>query len=137
VNGRRIRSIHLPFSGVSDVFWRWSGTKKAYLRSHGSEPHTYSDGTQVAAVNVVVQVSKIVLTNITDVAGAPSPEVVATGQGKAYILRGGRMIIGTWKRPSLKDLTKYYDAQGNEVSLLPGNTWVELFPNTLPVTYRR
>jgi Protein of unknown function (DUF3048) N-terminal domain/Protein of unknown function (DUF3048) C-terminal domain len=136
-NGRRIRSIHLPFSGVSDVFWRWSSAKQAYLRSHGTVPHTYSDGTQVAAVNVVVQVSKIVITNITDVAGVPSPEVVATGEGKAYILRGGRMIIGTWKRPSLRDLTKYYDAQGNEVSLLPGNTWVELFPNTLTVTYRK
>jgi hypothetical protein len=47
------------------------------------------------------------------------------------------MIIGTWKRDSLKDLTKYYDAQGNEVSLLPGNTWVELFPNTLPVTSKK
>lgn len=134
-NGRRIRSIHLPFSGVSDVFWKWSATKKAYLRFHGTVPHTYSDGTQVSAVNVVVQVSRIIITNITDAAGAPSPEVVATGEGKAYILRGGRMIIGTWKRPSLKVLTKYYDAKGNEVSLLPGNTWVELFPNTLPVTY--
>lgn len=136
-NGRRIRSIHLPFSGVSDVFWKWSATKKVYLRFHGTVPHTYSDGTQVNAVNVVVQVSKIVITKITDVAGAPSPEVVATGEGKAYILRGGRMIIGTWKRSSLKDLTKYYDAQGNEVSLLPGNTWVELFPNTLTVTARK
>ena len=67
-------------------------------------------------------------------AGARSPEVVATGEGKAYILRGRRMIVGTWKRPTLKDVTKYYDAQGNQVSLLPGNTWVELFPNTLPVT---
>jgi hypothetical protein len=136
-NGRRIRSIHLPFSGVSDVFWKWSATKKAYLRYHGTVPHTYSDGTQVSAVNVVVQVSKIIITNITDAAGNPSPEVVATGEGKAYILRGGRMIAGTWKRASLKDVTKYYDAHGNEVSLLPGNTWVELFPNTLTVTTKK
>jgi hypothetical protein len=136
-NGRRIRSIHMPFSGVSDVFWKWSAAKKAYLRFHGTVPHTYSDGTQVSAVNVVVQVSKIVITNIRDAAGNASPEVVATGEGKAYILRGGRMIAGTWKRPSLKDVTKYYDAQGNEVSLLPGNTWVELFPNTLTVTTKK
>jgi hypothetical protein len=62
--------------------------------------------------------------------------VVATGSGTAYILRGGRMVIGTWKRRTLKDLTKYYDDEGKEVSLLPGNTWVELFPRTLTVTYR-
>jgi hypothetical protein len=133
--GRRVRSIHLPFSTVSDVFWKWSKTKKAFVRFHGDVPHTYSDGSQVSAINVVVQVSKVVLTNITDVAGAPSPEVVATGEGKAYILRGGRMVVGTWKRPSLKALATFYDAQGNEVPLRPGNTWVELFPNTLPVTF--
>ncbi len=132
--GRRVRSIHLPFSGSSDVFWRWSVSKKAFVRFHGTVPHTYSDGTQVSAVNVVVQVSRIIITNITDVAGNVSPEVVATGEGKAYILRGRRVVVGTWKRSSLKDVTKYYDAQGTEVSLLPGNTWVELFPNTLPVT---
>jgi hypothetical protein len=135
--GRRVRSIHLPFSGSSDVFWRWSATKKGFLRFHGTVPHTYSDGTQVTAVNVIVQVSKVIITNITDVAGAPSPEVVATGEGKAYILRGGKMVIGTWKRPTVKDVTKYYDAQGNEVSLLPGNTWVELYPNDHPVTFVR
>jgi hypothetical protein len=134
--GPRVRSIHLPFSGSSDVFWRWSRTKKTFLRWHGTVPHTYSDGTQVHATNVVVQVVKVVLTDITDVAGNPSPEVIATGTGKAYILRGGRIVVGTWKRPSLKDVTKFYDAQGNEVTLAPGNTWVELFPNTLPVTYK-
>jgi hypothetical protein len=134
--GRRIRSIHLPFSGASDVFWKWSKAKDGFLRFHGTVPHTYSDGTQVTAKNVIVQVSKVVISNITDVAGVASPEVVATGSGTAYILRGGRMVIGTWKRRTLKDLTKYYDDQGKEVSLLPGNTWVELFPRTLTVTYR-
>jgi hypothetical protein len=134
-SGRRVRSIHLPFSGVSDVFWKWSRSKKAFLRFHGTVPHTYSDGTQVAATNVVVQVSRIIITRITDVAGAPSPEVVTTGEGKAYILRGGRIAVGTWKRPSLRDVTKYFDAQGKEISLRPGNTWVEFFPNTLTVTY--
>jgi hypothetical protein len=132
--GRRVRFIHLPFSSSSDVFWRWSRTTKSFLRFHGTVPHTYSDGRQVSATNVIVQVSKIVITNITDVAGQPSPEVVATGEGVAYILRGARLVVGTWKRPTLKDVTKYYDAQGTEVSLLPGNTWVELFPNTLPIT---
>jgi hypothetical protein len=136
LTGPLVSSIHLPFSGVSDVYWRWNRTRKAFLRWHGTVPHTYSDGKQVQATNVVVQVVKVVLTGITDVAGNPSPEVVATGQGKAYILRGGRIVVGTWKRPTLKDVTKFYDAQGNEVSLAPGNTWVELFPNTLPVTYK-
>jgi len=132
--GQKIHQIHLPFSSFSDVFWKWDRSKKAWLRFHGDVPHTYSDGTQVNAKNVVVQVVKVVLTGITDVNGVRSPEVVATGTGKAYVLRNGRMIEGTWSRPSLDDVTKFLDKNGHQIQLDPGNTWVELFPSNLPVT---
>jgi len=88
----------------------------------------------VNAKNVVVQVVKVVLTGITDVNGVRSPEVVATGTGKAYVLRNGRMIEGTWSRPSLDDVTKFLDKHGHQIQLDPGNTWVELFPSNLTVT---
>ena len=65
----------------------------------------------------------------------PSPEVVATGTGKAYVFRGGKMIAGTWRRSSLKDITKFVDARGNVIPLAPGNTWVELLPQTIPVMF--
>jgi DUF3048 family protein len=129
------RTVHLPFSGSSDVYWKWSVKKKAWLRSHGTVPHTLSDGMQVQATNVVVQVVKTVLTDITDANGMPSPEVIATGSGKAYVFRNGKVIVGTWSRPSLSDLTVFRDASGNQIPLAPGTTWVELLPNTIPVTY--
>ena len=129
------RTVHLPFSGSSDVYWKWSVKKKAWLRSHGTVPHTLSDGTQVQATNVVVQVVKTVLTDITDANGMPSPEVIATGSGKAYVFRNGKVIVGTWSRSSLSDLTVFRDASGNQIPLAPGTTWVELLPNTIPVTY--
>src|SRR5438552_8284281 len=52
------RTVHLPFSGSSDVYWEWSVEKKSWLRSHGTVPPTLSDVTQVQAPNVVVQVGK-------------------------------------------------------------------------------
>ncbi|HEX8098861.1 MAG TPA: DUF3048 domain-containing protein [Actinomycetota bacterium] len=134
--GRRVTTLHVPFSGFSDVFWKWSATRKAYLRSHGDVPHTYSDGKQVASTNVVVQVVKLVQTKIKDAAGNPSPEAISIGTGKAYILRGGHMTIGTWRRRTVGDLTKFYDRTGKEVHLLPGNTWVELVPSTVTVLYK-
>ncbi len=129
--GRRVGTIHLPFSGFSDVFWKWDAAKKAYLRSHGDVPHTYSDGKQVASTNVVVQVVKVVMSKIKDAAGNPSPEVLSVGTAKAYILRGGRMTIGTWRRPTVGDVTKFFNKTGEEIKLLPGNTWVELLPLTI------
>src|SRR5262245_19181284 len=53
---KRIRVAHLPFSSASDVYWQWSGGKQAWLRSHGTVPHTLEDGERVSATNVVIQV---------------------------------------------------------------------------------
>lgn len=131
--GRPVREVHLPFSPSSDVYWRWDPSRHAFVRFHGAEPHTYSDGTQVAATNVVVQVVQVAYTDVVDAAGARSPRVISTGEGPAYILRGGRVVVGTWRRPRLDEVTRFYDRRGREVRLLPGVTWVELFPSGLPV----
>ncbi|MFN2589414.1 MAG: DUF3048 domain-containing protein [Actinomycetota bacterium] len=131
---KRIHEIHIPFSSSSDVYWRWSSDKRAWVRSHGDVPHTYSDGTQVNARNVVVQVVKLRDTGIVDVNGVASPEVVATGKGTAFVLRNGRMIKGTWVRDSEDDITKFLDSKGQEIPLDIGNTWVELVPNDIPTT---
>jgi hypothetical protein len=128
-------SVHLPFSMYSDVHWRYSRAKRVYYRWHGTVPHTLSDGSQVSAKNVVVQLVQIRMTDIIDPNGVRSPEVVATGSGTAYVFRNGRMIRGTWSRPSLSGVTKFLDVRGNEIPLAPGNTWVELLPNTIPVTF--
>jgi DUF3048 family protein len=131
--GKKTVGVHLPFSTYSDVYWRWDASAKRYLRWHGDVPHTYSDGTQVSATNVVVQVVDVKMTDVHDVNGVASPEVVATGGGTAYVFRGGRMVKGTWVRDATSDVTRFLDAKGREIKLLPGNTWVELFPSNLPL----
>ena len=132
---KKVSVVHVPFSGYSDVFWRWSGSKKAWLRFHGGVPHTLSDGTQVSARNVVVQMVRVTLTDITDANGVPSPYVVSVGSGPAYIFRNGRVIGGKWIRPTLHDITKFVDQQGNVIPLMPGNTWIELVPNSIKVRF--
>jgi hypothetical protein len=138
VTGRKVSELHVPFSSwASDVYWHWNAGSQVFLRSHGSEPHVSSDGTQYSAKNVIVQVVEIELTDVVDANGARSPRVISTGSGKAYVLRDGRLVVGTWERESLDDVTKFYDKKGNEVPLVPGNTWVELAPQDVAVTYVR
>src|SRR6266545_4852484 len=132
----RARKVHVPFSSSSDVFWKWSKTKKVWLRFHGTVPHVSSDGTQFSATNVVVQVVKIKMTDLTDANGAPSPLVVSIGSGKAYVFREGRVIKGTWERKAAADLTKFLDTNGDEIPLTPGNTWVELLPENIRATIK-
>jgi hypothetical protein len=127
-------NVHVPFSHYSDVNWTWSASKGAWLRAYGSAPATYSNGEQMSSPNVVIQMVRTKLTGITDVNGVPSPEVVATGSGTAYVLRDGKVVRGTWSRPTLADLTVFKDAQGVVIPLTPGKAWVELVPNAVHVT---
>jgi hypothetical protein len=131
---KKVGEIHLPFSSsYSDVYWRWSAKDGAWLRSHGTEPHMLTDGGQVAAANVVVMQVAVGMSEIVDAAGNHSPSVDLTGKGKAYIFRNGRMIAGRWERATLQDLTTFVTRSGEEITLAPGTTWVELLPNTIAV----
>ena len=130
---RKARTVHLPFSSYSDVFWTWSRTQSAWLRSHGTVPHVLEDGTQVRAANVVVMQVEVSSGPIVDAAGNHSPEVELTGSGRAYVFRDGRMVIGRWERETLKDVTTFATKAGTQIALAPGVTWVELLPSTISV----
>jgi hypothetical protein len=129
-----VTEVHIPFSQYSDVYWKWDRSARAWLRFHGDVPHLLSDGTQVSAKNVVVQVVRLEMTDIQDVNGAISPEVVAVGTGRAYVFRNGHMISGRWVRPHLSDVTKFVTVGGKVIDLTPGNTWVELVPAEISVS---
>jgi hypothetical protein len=134
---KRIRSVHLPYSSVSDVYWHWNGGKGAWLRSHGDVPHVLEGNERVSATNVVVQVVSVTDSDFLDSAGNPSPEVDLTGSGKAYVLRDGEVIRGRWERESLHDVTTFVTKDGTEIALAPGRTWVELLPSRVPVELER
>ena len=46
----------------------------------------------------MIQQVKITESDIVDVLGYHSPEVDVTGTGKAWMLRDGKLIAGTWER---------------------------------------
>lgn len=129
VGSKLAREIHVDFSPSADVFWNFNRKKGLWMRSHGEEPHTMEDGSQVSAINVIVQVVEVRPSEIVDAAGNPSPEIDAIGSGKAYVFRNGRVIEGRWVREDEDDLTEFVNAAGETIPLAPGPTWVELFPS--------
>ncbi len=82
---------------------------------------------------VDVQVVDVGTGDIVDAVGNPSPTVTLTGGGRAYVFRDGRMIVGRWQRDTLDDVTRFLTRSGEEITLAPGTTWVELFPSALSV----
>lgn len=128
------KSVHIPFSTTyADVFWTWSKADGEWVRAHGTEPHVMENGEQVSASNVVVMSVKVTDSEIVDVAGFASPEVDLVGSGKAWIFRDGRVIAGRWIRDGEGDIARFETKDGSEITLSPGNTWVELAPTTISV----
>lgn len=51
-----------------------------------------------------------------------------TGEGKAYVFQNGEAKEGTWSRSSYSDVIKFTDAEGKEISFVPGQLWLAAIP---------
>lgn len=119
-------SATVAFSTSNVVGWAWSDGR--WVRQLDGAPMLAENGTEIAVDNVVIQEVVVTDSQIVDVAGFPSPEVKLVGRGRAWILRDGRLIMGRWRRDSLEDITVFETKAGEEITLAPGTTFVELMP---------
>lgn len=62
-------------------------------------------------------------------------DITTTGSGEAYVFQNGTVIKGTWKKNSVADQIRFYDASGNEIKLAPGQTFIEAVPAYGSVEY--
>ena len=62
-------------------------------------------------------------------------DIKVIGSGKAYIFQNGTAVEGTWSKGSRNEQIKFFDGDGNEVALVPGQTFVSAVPNYGSVEY--
>ena len=63
---------------------------------------------------------------------APRSRPTSSAAGTAWISTNGRTIKGTWKKTAMTKPTQFYDADGKEVTLTIGQTFVQVLPSGLP-----
>jgi hypothetical protein len=119
-------SATVAFSTSNVIGWTWSEDR--WVRQLDGAPMLAESDAEIAVDNVVIQEVVVTDSDIVDVAGFPSPEVKLVGRGQAWILRDGRLIVGRWRRASLEDVTVFETRAGEEITLAPGTTFVELLP---------
>jgi Protein of unknown function (DUF3048) N-terminal domain/Protein of unknown function (DUF3048) C-terminal domain len=125
---KKASSIALNFGGASTITYEWA--RGAWQRFQDGEPFLAESGDQIAPVNVLVEVHKVRASEVVDVTGTPSPEIVdETGSGKAVLFRDGRAIAGRWSRESLDSQTTFETKGGDEMLFAPGSIWIELVPS--------
>lgn len=119
--GEPVPGIEVDFD--TDVTWVWDDAASGWVRfQHGARTVDSEDRT-VAPANVVVLDTNYVASS----ADPRSPEAQTLGEGAALVLGvDGTMKSGTWSRANPDDPWVLTAADGSEIVLGPGRTWVEL-----------
>lgn len=106
-------------------WFEYDQNTKEYSRyQYGEAQIDEATGEQLTCDNILLQYSSW---QPYDANGYLNVDAVSGGAGK-YITRGQAMDI-TWKKDGDWGITHYYDANGEEIRLNRGKTWVEIVLN--------
>ena len=134
---RKVSAAVIPFSSGVSGDWKWNAVTKTWVRQLDGKPMMLEAGGPIQVTNVIVQEVVVTASNLVDVLGNHSPEVALTGTGRAWILRNGRMVTGTWTRGGQKSVTIFKTKKGERIPLSPGTTFVELMPKGMTPTFTK
>jgi hypothetical protein len=131
-------SINVAYkAAMCAAAYQYDASTDSYLHSIQGKPHNdLTTGSRVAPRNVIVQYVKVSNSGLRDVAGSPVPVSQVTGSGQCLVFSGGKVYHATWKKGSRSVPTTFSDENGNPVPLHPGQTWIHLISEDIPVTYK-
>jgi len=99
---------------------------KLYYRFQFDEAHKDSNtGKQLTFKNIIVQFVKE--WNI-DKNGYQTMDL-ENAEGKGYYITNGKMIPITWKKNESKKWMRYYNSDGEELTINPGKTYIAIYPD--------
>lgn len=91
-----------------------------YYRYAYGEPHIdQENGQQVAVKNIIVQYCHYHLEDDQN-----TKDVETTNGWNGFFITNGKAVPITWEKDEYWGNTHYYDANGDEIQLNPGKTWV-------------
>lgn len=130
------KGVEINFSGSANytVKWTYDQPNNKYLRyMAGSEHKDRNTDSQITAKNIVIQEIDRTL-QAHGSYGSENWVFDTIGDGKAKVLRDGKVIEATWKKTSRDSRTRFYDSTGAEIEFNPGNTWYEITANDVSKT---
>jgi hypothetical protein len=121
-SGDEVASFTARFSSFQAPGWEWSAGDGVFLRSqtNGAADVALS-GQRIGATNVVS-----IFVDIQVIQDIPTTFLVGSGSG--FVATGGHIVAVTWSKTSPEAVIELRDSAGQEVTLAPGITWVELLP---------
>ena len=126
-------NISIKLSGDSSYnpSFSYDAASNTYLRSHqrgGAHMDKAEDGSLTQISPTVVIAMKV---HSVARPGTPYYDYVSTGENDCFVFQDGTVTSGKWKRNSIDDPLKFYDANGEEILLNRGQTWITAYPDNI------
>jgi len=116
-------TMHWPAQRYSAL---WDATGFRWHLSVNSIADISDLGKNLGPTTLVIQLVSITPSEYGDKFGGNTPFSQTVGTGKAYVLRDGTAIEGTWNRSDALSPTTWTDSTGAEIKFAPGQIWVAL-----------
>jgi hypothetical protein len=128
--------IEAPFR-LNEVGFDYDRATNTYRRRvSGASPQVDpADGEAVAPKNVIVMI--VPFGPLND--GHPEKqrlEARNVGSGPAWIATNGRTRVGTWRKDSVTEPTRFFDGDGRPVTLTIGQTFIQVVDTGTTITVR-
>ncbi len=119
-------------SALFNSSYAYNATTNSYDRSQAGAPHLDREEGQISPRVVIamkVQESKVFEDGWRE-------SIAAIGSGTAYIFQNGTVQEVTWKKASKTDQITFTSADGKDVPLQPGQTWISAVPDSGGVSWQ-
>lgn len=102
-----------------DFEYSSDGDYKRYVNGERQLDEYYEE--KINASNIIIQkVNKEVVDNYGRI------HLNTVSEGTGYFITDGKCIDITWEKDSYRSKTMYLDSRGNEITLNPGQTWIQV-----------
>ncbi len=129
----RAVSVKVDFGGSYNLEYRYISETNTYERWNGNTPlREELDNTIITADNIVIY--RVGSGDAIEGKGRINWPVTTPDGGDVEIINNGKVTKGRWKKSSDKERVQFVDADGKDIALTRGNTWVEVVPEHITAT---
>lgn len=122
----KVEKITLQYSNYASPYFIYNVEDKKYYRYAYNTKHIDPNSSeQLSFKNIIVQFVKEWDIDKNDYQTMD----LENASGKGYYITNGNKIEITWKKNEKTRIMRYYDKDGNVLSMNPGKTFISIFPD--------
>ena len=122
LSGGSCTKVSVPFSSSFTYKYTYDAENKVYLSSLNGNAFKDDNGTQQSFTNIIIVYST---TTVLDSKGRISYDL---SSGKGVYISNGTYENITWEKGDYSDIMKFYGADGEDLSLNVGRSYIALVP---------